>query len=123
MTYSEKLKHPLWQKKRLEVLNRSDFTCGMCGSKEKTLHVHHGYYSRGLMPWEYPDDAYHCLCFDCHEARSLVENEINQHLTTLSTPDLVKFMNVVVGATFAIGIDDVVEAVNKTMWHTDEVAR
>ena len=67
--------------------------------------------------------VFRCLCFDCHEARSLVENEINQHLTTLSTPDLVKFMNVVVGATFAIGIDDVVEAVNKTMWHTDEVAR
>ena len=116
MTYSEKLKHPLWQKKRLEVLHRSSFTCGMCGSKEKTLHVHHGYYSRGAMPWEYPDDAYHCLCFDCHEIRAGVENEISQHLTMISSSELLKFMDVVVSATFAIGVDAMTEEIKKIMY-------
>lgn len=59
--------HPLWQKKRLEILQRADFTCEDCSSKDKTLHVHHTYYEKGFKPWEYPDDSLRCLCEDCHE--------------------------------------------------------
>lgn len=66
MTYPEKLRHPLWQRKRLEVLDRHDFTCRGCGDREKTLHVHHQYYAAKRMPWEYPDWAYLVLCEDCH---------------------------------------------------------
>lgn len=66
MTYAEKLKDPRWQKKRLEVLNRHNFTCEYCGATELTLHVHHRYYISGRMPWEYPDFCYQVLCFQCH---------------------------------------------------------
>ena len=31
------------------------------------LQIHHGYYERGLMPWEYPAEALFCLCDNCHE--------------------------------------------------------
>lgn len=65
--YAEQLKDPRWQRKRLEVLQRNCFSCFECGAKDKTLHVHHGYYERGLAPWEYPDNSLHCLCEDCHE--------------------------------------------------------
>lgn len=64
-TYSEKLKDPRWQKKRLEILNRDNWTCQSCGDKETTLHVHHVSY-RGE-PWEAPDDAMYCYCEECHD--------------------------------------------------------
>jgi hypothetical protein len=66
LNYYELLKHPKWQKKRLEVLEAANFECTSCGSKEKTLHVHHRYYEKGLKPWEYPDHSLLCLCEDCH---------------------------------------------------------
>lgn len=66
LLYSEKLKLPAWQKKRLEILNRDEFTCRVCGDKEKTLHVHHLYYDKRNEPWEYPDISLVTLCVDCH---------------------------------------------------------
>jgi hypothetical protein len=67
--YSEKFKDPRWQKKRLEILERDEFTCQLCGDKESTLHVHHWYYEKGKDPWEYPDMALITLCEDCHKER------------------------------------------------------
>lgn len=65
--YSQKLRDPKWQKKRLEIMQRDNFTCRKCGSKDKTLHVHHVEYHNGNDPWEYPDNYYLTLCFECHE--------------------------------------------------------
>lgn len=31
------------------------------------LHVHHNYYQKGRLPWEYPDEALITLCWYCHE--------------------------------------------------------
>ena len=31
------------------------------------MHVHHGYYEKGLAPWEYPEQSLHCLCEKCHK--------------------------------------------------------
>jgi len=67
-TYSEKLKDPRWQRKRLEILDAAGWECTSCGDGTKTLHVHHAYYERGRDPWDYPDDALHALCMDCHAA-------------------------------------------------------
>jgi hypothetical protein len=66
MTYSEKLKDPRWQRKRLEILNRDGFKCLDCGDNRKTLHVHHKSYASGRDPWSYPDDNFITLCIDCH---------------------------------------------------------
>lgn len=67
MTYAEKLKSPEWQKKRLEILQRDNFTCTMCGSKEKQLHVHHKVYIYDNEPWEYLEEFYTTLCYECHD--------------------------------------------------------
>jgi 5-methylcytosine-specific restriction endonuclease McrA len=67
ITYSEKLKHPFWQKKRLEVMARDKFTCLGCGATTTTLHVHHTSYTKGLNPWEYPLDVLKTLCEVCHK--------------------------------------------------------
>jgi hypothetical protein len=65
-SYYELLKDPRWQKKRLEVMGRRNFSCSNCLDKTETLHVHHGAYLKGLKPWEYPDEMLHCLCESCH---------------------------------------------------------
>jgi len=64
--YSDLLKDPRWQKKRLQILERDDFTCQGCGGKENTLHVHHKEYVYGRMPWEYDDEELITYCEDCH---------------------------------------------------------
>lgn len=70
MTYSEKLRHPLWQKKRLQILQRDDWACRSCGTKTKNLQVHHIVYcGKGTNPWDYADDLLQSLCEDCHEIR------------------------------------------------------
>lgn len=66
-TYSESLKHPMWQRKRLEILNRDGFKCMACGATDKTLHVHHLMYVKGREPWNYPNSSLVTLCEDCHE--------------------------------------------------------
>lgn len=67
MTYSEKLKDPKWQKKRLEVMQRDEFRCVRCNDDSKTLNVHHQYYIKGRDPWDYPEMLLITLCEDCHE--------------------------------------------------------
>lgn len=65
--YSEKLKDPRWQKKRLEVLQRDEWRCQVCGDDTSTLHVHHLSYERGKDPWDYLSDLLMTLCAECHE--------------------------------------------------------
>lgn len=64
--YSELLRDPRWQKKRLEIMQRDDFACIECGDSESTLNVHHCYYQKGRMPWDYPDKSLITLCEPCH---------------------------------------------------------
>jgi len=66
-TYSEKLKSPKWQRKRLEILERDGWKCSCCGDTETTLNVHHCYYKKDKEPWEYPNKSLIVLCEDCHK--------------------------------------------------------
>lgn len=65
--YSELLKDPRWQKKRLEIFKLDGWQCRKCNSKKNTLHVHHLYYVKGKMPWEYDNSALVTYCEECHE--------------------------------------------------------
>ena len=78
-TYSELLRSPLWQKKRLKILERDDFTCQHCGCKERELQVHHRIYHKGAKPWEYDDSELITLCSRCHEIET---EEKNYHYET-----------------------------------------
>lgn len=62
---------PRWQKKRLEILERDNFSCLICGDKEKTLHIHHLCYTKGGFVWEVDDTALMTLCSDCHKVKHL----------------------------------------------------
>lgn len=64
--YSKKLQDPRWQKKRLQILERDNFTCKSCGNSGESLHVHHHLYEKGKDPWDYSDDIYETYCRKCH---------------------------------------------------------
>lgn len=67
MTYSEKLRDPRWQRKRLEIMNRDDFRCQCCNSGTTTLNVHHRAYLKNRDPWDYQNHMLTTLCEPCHE--------------------------------------------------------
>lgn len=80
MTYAEKLKNPKWQKMRLEVLSRDNWTCKNCGTEKETLHVHHLSYQYGKDPWEYPLENFVTLCGSCHEDEEYFKNEVKKEI-------------------------------------------
>ncbi len=92
MNYKEKLLDPRWQKKRLEILSRDEFTCQSCLDKTKTLHVHHVDYLPKTEPWEYDNAYLITLCEDCHkdikdyrpQLESNIISEIRLKLKTVS---------------------------------------
>jgi hypothetical protein len=65
--YSKLLLSPQWQRKRLEIMQRDNFTCVRCGDSKTTLNVHHIRYVRGRKPWEYEPKHLETLCAPCHK--------------------------------------------------------
>jgi len=65
--YSEKLKDPRWQRKRLEIFERDEWTCEICHDSTSTLIVHHRKYMANTEPWDYPDALLITLCENCHD--------------------------------------------------------
>lgn len=90
-SYSEKLKSPKWQKKRLEIFQRDNWKCQKCGNAENELIVHHTLYEKGVEPWEYDNDDLMTLCVDCHENQHNITdsfhimNSIEKNIDTMET--------------------------------------
>ena len=76
-TYAEQLLDPRWQKKRLEVLDYSNFSCEICGDEKSTLHVHHKHYICGRKVWEYDNKQLICLCWQCHKNQHDIEDKFH----------------------------------------------
>lgn len=87
-SYSELLKDPRWQKKRLEILNRDSWKCCQCSRGDKTLHVHHKQYRRGAKPWEYDDSELTTLCEGCHDKRHRVSSRLTELMAHFGAADL-----------------------------------
>lgn len=73
--YLEKLRSPKWQKKRLEILSRDNFTCQYCKDTETELQIHHLEYNGE--PWNVSNDKLVTLCRNCHEIESTCGKVIN----------------------------------------------
>ena len=86
--YKDYLKHPLWQRKRLLICDRDNWTCQKCNDSETELQVHHKHYRSGLKPWEYSDSELITLCANCHFEETLPQifdrYQIGKHIKKLS---------------------------------------
>lgn len=84
MTYAEQLKHPMWQKKRLEIMQAANFECCDCGAGDESLNVHHMYYVKGRKPWEYENSAFKCVCESCHKKYKEIQDALKEALSGLN---------------------------------------
>ena len=95
-TYKEKLLDPRWQKKRLFILERDNWTCQICKDTETSLHVHHRWYEKNRNPWDYPNEAFTTLCEKCHDGgilnldKETLLKKINSILSKLTDIELNK---------------------------------
>lgn len=95
-SYADKLKDGRWQLKRVEVMQRDNFTCCEChrpASCGVTLNVHHRFYKRVPNPWDYELDWLETLCEDCHERREDAILGIHTALLLASTGELILWAN------------------------------
>jgi len=77
-TYKEKLRSPKWQKIRLEVMQRDDFTCQHCFKEDKPLNVHHMTYKKSTEPWDYHHANLITVCDDCHKLVHSTDDHISK---------------------------------------------
>lgn len=75
MTYAAKLKDPRWQKKRLQIFERDEFTCKLCLDTKTTLHVHHLKYTQD-QPFNEPEENLITYCETCHLIVEKFKDEI-----------------------------------------------
>ncbi len=111
MDYSDKLRDPRWQKLRLSVFQRDNWTCKKCGNKEKTLHIHHIVYHKNKEPWEYSMDDLMTLCEACHEA---------EKYNTVRIPEPIHFFHKRFAPQKAIRIGKMIDAIHDE-WKPKEV--
>lgn len=72
--YVAKLRNPLWQKRRLEILEAANWACEDCGTKDQELQVHHCAYIPDAEPWEHTRSELMACCDSCHKRRQRLEN-------------------------------------------------
>jgi hypothetical protein len=103
-SYSEKLKDPLWQKKRLEVMERDGWQCVCCKDKASTLNCHHTFYDSSRMPWEYDGYEIVTLCQKCHLRVTAMTAHFGRVLGLMLHNDTQAFWNADMGISFMIGL-------------------
>lgn len=54
-------------------MERDGFACCVCHSTHDTLNVHHLFYMRARVPWDYPDWVLVTLCEFCHSQEHVEE--------------------------------------------------
>lgn len=94
LSYSEKLRDPRWQKKRLKIMERDGWRCVACDGSDRELQIHHGYYRKGLDPWDYPDDTLWTVCNRCHKVSQDVLEKTYRHLATFEPTTLLTRVHV-----------------------------
>lgn len=93
--YLEMLRSPKWQKKRLEILQKHDFKCDECGERDRELQVHHCWYEKGKMPWDYPDECFKVQCDTHHKMWHEEKHLLDVSVAKLSLRHMMNLMEMV----------------------------
>ena len=64
--YNRLLEDKRWKEFRLKVMSERGSRCECCGGTH-ILQIHHTFYIRGKMPWEYEINDMRVLCKKCHQ--------------------------------------------------------
>lgn len=112
MSYYLKLKDPRWQRKRLQILERDNFTCSYCGDQESELHVHHHYYDFGKEIWDYQNEALSTLCINCHQKETINTKNIKSSLRLFKNERL-RFINQILTCCTAFEEQEIKEIVKQ----------
>lgn len=66
LSYYEQLNHPLWARKKTEILERDGYSCTVCKSEFHKVEVHHLCYFPDLLIWEYDNELMVTVCKKHH---------------------------------------------------------
>jgi hypothetical protein len=69
---------PRWLATARRIRERAGGRCEECGDDGESLHVHHTYYVRDRMPWDYPDESLRCWCTYCHGLFHDLKDQVNE---------------------------------------------
>lgn len=82
--FQRQLQDPRWQKKRLEIMERDEWTCQRCGDTKATLTVHHKSYrfdgEKFADIWDYDKSNLITLCDLCHEKEEIKLKKIGKNV-------------------------------------------
>lgn len=120
MEWKDQYKHPMWQKKRLEALEASEYTCQCCFDSESQLHVHHRQYFKGRKIWEYELGELEVLCDECH---GFVHEDMILLKSLLShiPADAISDVTALIGGFVINGIGPIRESVSFVREHSEEI--
>jgi hypothetical protein len=90
MDYKKQYTHPEWQKKRLQILERDNFTCQTCLNDNEVLHVHHKFYIPNKLIWDYNDEWFITLCGTCHENAHSVFDGVKNVMVSMNFKSLLE---------------------------------
>lgn len=96
-TFAAQYKNPLWQKRRLEVMEEAEFMCQMCFNGENQLHVHHKRYVKGRRIWEYDSNELVVLCHECHEVAHHDQEILKRTLALINVMAIEEIIGLIAG--------------------------
>jgi len=96
-SYNSKLRDNRWQKMRLEVMKRDNWTCRCCGTSGDgvVFNVHHAYYESGKNPWEYPVNSLVTWCESCHATMHSVLRKINVGVCNMNQDGILQIVGLI----------------------------
>jgi len=121
LTYAQQLAHPLWQRRRLEMLDAADWKCSCCNAADQQLHVHHRQYFKSRSAWEYSNAELQVLCKDCHERLHVVDEQIKSILCRVPPDEVLALLAGFYGGISGEQFDETYRA-NPTIYEAGSVA-
>lgn len=111
MNFWDQYKHPEWQKKRLEILDKAEWCCQKCYSSEDELHVHHRRYIKGRKVWEYSANELIVLCEQCHKETHKDQDDLKELIASLH-PEAIRDVIMIFSGYAIEGIGPIIESVD-----------